>query len=407
MAVQTLNISDSANEFVGKLNSNFNEVADQSATIQSLSVNDGADTFTQKLNGNFGELTGEMEVVSTTDDADTFVEKLNNNFENAGQEQPTPTYTDVDYVARFIAEMNTKAALMGMSNTHFVEPAGNQPSDYNSPQSYPELFLVYDRNIMSIRDALKELVYANGIQAITNAWNYPSFTLSFNRNGNATSTTITSTVYNNTTYQSTINSLLQDYDILGGKTGSTASRTINNKTYYGGQCLLMIVRHKASERIFASAYIAAWTSVSQPTINKWGDSKAGLDYVVNGGNFPSLSTNANRYHVIAELTSNSNSTNIIYQNVPSGASVDDKLIPASLTKVVTAILLAENVQNLNFQVKIKECDRQPPTGYAFIANDELYMNDVLKCLMVQSSNTSALVIARVVGEILLEKDNIK
>lgn len=405
MAIQTLNISDDANEFVGKLNDNFGEVAGQNASIQSLSVDDGASTFTQKLNGNFDELTGEMEVVSTTDDADTFVEKLNNNFGNAGQEQPTPTYTDGECVARFIAEMNTKAAAMGMNNTHFVEPAGDQPADYNSPQSYSELFLVYDRNYMSIKDALTELLYANKIQAITNAWGIPSFTLSFNHNGRAESTTIKSTVYNNTTYQTTINSFLQEYDIVGGKTGSTATRTINGSVYRGGQCIIMIVRHKATNRTFASAYIATWPSTTQPTINKWGDTKAGLDYIVNGGNFPTLSTNASRYHVVVELTSNSDSTEIIYQNIPSGGSINDRLVPASLTKVVTAILLTENIQNLNFQVTIKECDRQPPTGYNFADGDELYMNDVLKCLVTQSSNTSALVIARIVGRMLLENDN--
>jgi D-alanyl-D-alanine carboxypeptidase len=78
--------------------------------------------------------------------------------------------------------------------------------------------------------------------------------------------------------------------------------------------------------------------------------------------------------------------------------------PCSMTKVMTAILLCENYVNLNQVVTVHESDRQPPSGFDFKAGDQVRLSDFVKCLMVQSSNTSAHVIARVVGGILLDRD---
>jgi D-alanyl-D-alanine carboxypeptidase len=71
---------------------------------------------------------------------------------------------------------------------------------------------------------------------------------------------------------------------------------------------------------------------------------------------------------------------------------------------MTAILLNDNVLDLNQKVTVHESDRQPPTGTNFVAGDVLTLRDLLQCLLMESSNTSAHVIARVVGGILLDKD---
>jgi len=74
---------------------------------------------------------------------------------------------------------------------------------------------------------------------------------------------------------------------------------------------------------------------------------------------------------------------------------------------MTAILLCENVLDLNQSVTVQESDRMPPllaSGYNFVAGDVLTLRDLLQCMLTESSCTSAMVIARVVGGILLDRD---
>ena len=82
-----------------------------------------------------------------------------------------------------------------------------------------------------------------------------------------------------------------------------------------------------------------------------------------------------------------------------------EVYPASVSKVMTAILLCDNILDLNAKVAVKESDRQPPTGTNFVAGDTLRLREYLQCMLMESSNTSAQVIARYVGNILLNKDN--
>ena len=71
---------------------------------------------------------------------------------------------------------------------------------------------------------------------------------------------------------------------------------------------------------------------------------------------------------------------------------------------MTAILLCDNVLDLNQKVTVHEADRLPPSGYNFVAGDVLTLRDLLQCMVTESSNTSAMTIARVVGSILLDRD---
>lgn len=353
-----------------------------------------------------------MKQLYTTQTATEFVNNINSNFMESSS--GSSSYTDAECRNRFIQEMNKKASLIGMTNTNFIEPAGNQPSDYNSPQLYPELFIVYGRNTMSVRDALRMLIYASGVQHICDAWNIRQFTLNYQNGKNNKTATINSTVFNNTAGSADIAALNNSYDILGGKTGSVFVKTNGNTTWGGALCLVLIVRSKATSKVYAVSYIRSGNTVvsgsETSSSNRFKDVKNSLDYVDNGmisGTEPSLLSNANiavaeYQYVTPAMLNRVGDLKILYSN----GNIDDGTIhPASVTKLMTAILLTDNVLDLNQKITIHESDRQPPTGTMFYSGDVLTLRDMLQCLVTQSSNTCAVAISRYVGKILLDRDN--
>ena len=338
------------------------------------------------------------QTIQASDNGNTFIGKLNSNFEELYGYHSQATYTDRECLARFIQEMNTKAALLGMSDTTFYDPVGLQPlgSLNYSQANYPEAYVINDANTMTAMDALRMLIYASGVQHINDAWNITQFTLNFMRGTTAMSTTIYSSVYNSSTYQSSIDALLASYDILGGKTG-----TWGYSPYYAYH-LDFIARSKATGKVYAVVNMSTSTANSAAD-NRFIDAKKALDYVDAGGSNPNFSKGG---CVIAELTPYTPSL-LNRADITLGYEYGKttSLHPASTTKIMTAILLCDNVLDLNLKVTVHEDDRLPPSGYNFLDGDVLTLRDLLNCMMTESSNTSAMVIARVVGEILLKNDN--
>ena len=306
---------------------------------------------------------------------------------------------DRECLNRFIQEMNSKAALLGMTNTTFYDPVGIQPimqiPNLNL-RGYPEVFSIDEYNTTTAMDALRMLIYASGVQHINDAWNIPSFTLNFMRGTTAMSATIYSSVYNSSTYQSSINALLASYDILGGKTG-----TWGYSPYYAYH-LDFIARSKSTGKVYAVVNMSTSTANSASS-NRFIDAKKALDYVDAGGSNPSFSRGG---CVVTELTpytpSLFNRADITLAYEYGKAT---SLHPASTTKIMTAILLCDNVLDLNQTVTVNGADRLPPSGYNFLGGDVVTLRNLLKCMMSESSNTSAMVIARIVGGVLLERDN--
>lgn len=329
------------------------------------------------------------------DNGGEFFRKLNANFAEAAN--PQSSHTDLECRTRFIQEMNKKAALLGMTGTTFYDPAGNQPIGQLSydQTAYPQAWESANANVMTAMDALRLLIYASGIQHINDAWNIPSFTLNY-RNGTTSKTaTINSTVFTSSTYQSSINALLASYDILGGKTGSWGYAPLNAHT------LVIVARSKTTGKIYAATNFSTTTSATSSD-NKFNEIKKALDKVDAGGTTPSFSKGG---CCVAELP-------VITPSLLNRADIelafaygkDTNSYPASVSKVMTAILLNDNVLDLNQSVTVHESDRQPPTGTNFVAGDVLTLRGLLQCMLMESSNTSAQVIARVVGGILLDRD---
>lgn len=71
--------------------------------------------------------------------------------------------------------------------------------------------------------------------------------------------------------------------------------------------------------------------------------------------------------------------------------------PASITKVLTALVVLDNVQNLNHKFKLKSSDIKTGSGSTYYNGDIVTFKDALHCIMLESSNTMAEALSRVVG----------
>lgn len=332
------------------------------------------------------------------DNGGEFFRKLNANFAEAAN--PQSSHTDSDCLTRFIQEMNKKAALLGMTNTTFYDPAGYQPAGLIpglNMSDYPDMFVSANANTMTAIDALRMIIYASGLQHINDAWNIQSFTLNWRNGTTAKTATITSAVYHSSKagVQDSIDAMLASYDILGGKTGTWGASPYNAYT------LVLVVRSRTTGKVYAVADMATATG-NDGNSNRFIDAKKALDKVDAGGATPSFSKGGCCVCELPNITPslfNRADIDLLY-SYGSTTSIH----PASTSKIMTAILLCDNVLDLNQQVTVHSADRMPPSGYDFVAGDVLTLRDLLQCMLTESSNTAAMVIARVVGGILLDKD---
>lgn len=78
-------------------------------------------------------------------------------------------------------------------------------------------------------------------------------------------------------------------------------------------------------------------------------------------------------------------------------NADVRWYPASLTKVMTAIIMLDYVSDLNKKIMIIDSDITGGSGPIFEHGDIITLRDALYCMMLPSSNTAANAVARIVG----------
>lgn len=332
------------------------------------------------------------------DNGGQFINKPNANF--AEDVKPQSSHTNAECLTRFIGEMNKKAALLGMENTTFYDPVGIQPIESvpgSDLSSFPDVFVSANANTITAIDALRMIIYASGVQPIKDAWGIRQFSLNWHNGTTSKTATIMSSVYNSPVYQSSIDSILESYDILGGKTGTWGFSP------YNAYNLFIIARSKSTGKVYAVTNMSTSTANSASD-NRFIDSKKALDKVDAGGATPSFNKGG---CCVCELPNiNPSWLNRADIDLLYSYGSTTSFHPASTTKVMTAILLCENVLDLNQSVTVQESDRMPlsASGYNFEAGDVLTLQDLLQCMVTESSCTSAMVISRVVGGILLDRD---
>lgn len=84
------------------------------------------------------------------------------------------------------------------------------------------------------------------------------------------------------------------------------------------------------------------------------------------------------------------------------SSYQQVLYPASMTKVLTSMVLLDNISDMDSTIEMMEGDETGGSGNNINAGDILTISDALYNLMLPSSNVTATVVARTVGEILLD-----
>lgn len=83
--------------------------------------------------------------------------------------------------------------------------------------------------------------------------------------------------------------------------------------------------------------------------------------------------------------------------------INDLIRPASLTKILTVLVLLDNIKDLHESFVIKRSDLVGGSGPKMYEGDQLTYSDALYLMMLPSSNNTAKAIARVVGRKIFEE----
>lgn len=207
------------------------------------------------------------------------------------------------YRNRFIQEMNTKAQAIGMTNTTFYDPAGNQPVHHQGTNgktmanSYPNYWTAGNLwstpypyiNTMTARDAVKLLMYAKSINTLDQILMVTKGTRVIIKTSSkdqyiTVSNGITGANYGPKhpngmgpyvlLYGDSENSNDDGYEYYGGKPGSYDIDAIKDLK---ANSLVSLFRSKRTKKMYAVAVFG--TSDKNNKSNKFYDAKNILDYI--------------------------------------------------------------------------------------------------------------------------------
>lgn len=273
-------------------------------------------------------------------------------------------YPTAQSITAFMAEVNKKAASIGMSNSSFVSPAGASDSTQTNAADMALLTLI-----------------ASCYKEMAETWNKNSYTITpRNRNANIN---ITTTVTNQT--------LEASYPILGGKTGSwNSSRAL--------ACVC-----KVGEKQVAG-YVAGATSDEDRFLAM----KELMDIaatIISGGSTTATVTKATS--AVALLVPNYYTLSYEQQTPETlyTQAGSTQIVPASTAKIISGITMLDWVPDVNKTFKIIQDDQIGGSGNVFTTGDEISFKDALYAMMLPSSNSRAQAVARVVGNIILNEQH--
>ena len=76
---------------------------------------------------------------------------------------------------------------------------------------------------------------------------------------------------------------------------------------------------------------------------------------------------------------------------------DERLLPASTTKLMTALIVYEKLGGLNGSVTIQESDRAEPSNIPVVPGETISVNTLFHALLIESANDSARALGRYVA----------
>ena len=337
---QTLSTSNAFNIFLGTYSS-----ANADAYIDDLMVVD--------LSAVFGD------TIPTKEEMDSLYDKF----------LSIETYSDDRCKNAFAEEMNKKAAVIGMTNSNFVNASG-----------------VGTDNTTTARDMLKVLLEACNYTDILKIWNKKTKTISVGGE-NAREIDLVSSVQNED-FEST-------YRIVGGKTGTWY-------TDYSQYNLIIVAEHKTSHKMFAGVVLRATSSDDRfKCMRKMLDicnSKA-----LDSNYVASVTTLVEANSCIACELPHYNTA--MYQGceptILFEQNADVAYIPASTTKILALVTGFDFLKSIKGKATIKASDITIGSGAEHFDGDILTIEDIIYSMLLPSSNTCATAFSRIVGNIIL------
>ena len=280
-------------------------------------------------------------------------------------------FTDAECMTAFVAEMNAKAAQMGLdAQTIFYNPSGSE-TDGVSLSTAKSLAIM--------------TAFACGYNQLLEVWSKSSHIVHIKGESNLT---VNSTVYN---------SLLTDYfSILGGKTGSGTDPIDPNIEYNTLVAITEIDGHLVAGAIMDAGNINYRFSAMRQLFY--------ASRAVIRGETPTSVTYASKacsvYVPACPRTTLADKMNVIYaqdENTATGVM--------SVTKVMTAMVALDYLTDINKSIKMKAVDIVGGSGAYFSAGDVITIKDLMYAMMLPSSNQAAHAIGRIAGNEILKYQN--
>lgn len=270
----------------------------------------------------------------------------------------------------FCEAMNKKVAEMGLKNTSFRSPCGNGES--------------------TAKDMIKCLIKGNTYEELSNAWGESKHLVNI-EGEDPRELTVLSTIYENES-----NSVLMEkYRVLGGKTGTL--------TNYGAFNLGFIAEIPDSEDKLACVILYANEKNSLPN-NRFKAARQALDAAVEKYRNPDFDLSG--VEVCAEcacvclVPKNGEEPKILFEK-----NADTQKYPASMTKIVTSMVVLDTIKDLEEMVPISqevvEFLKPGFRGDDFKSGDLVKVKDLLSAMMLPSSNIASYVLGAFAGSKLI------
>ena len=252
---------------------------------------------------------------------------------------------------KFIRGMNCKSRCLKMKNSRFVNASGATGSSFST---------AHDLTLLC-KTAIK-------FDAILDMWQTNTKTIKI-KGPNQRDVEVKNLVFERATKG------MKKF-LIGGKSGSWGSINRSHVFYVNVDGEYFIISIMSNDIVsFEKIYVIASELIQSISIHEYGYYTKNL--IKCGGGFSVVNCKTN----IAILQHEQNR----------------KMIPASVTKVLTAICALESKVPLETVVKVSAFDILGGSGSNYYPNDELSLSDALYAMMMESSNTLANSIARTIG----------
>jgi D-alanyl-D-alanine carboxypeptidase len=283
--------------------------------------------------------------------------------------------TDAKCLAAFVKEMNKYADRLGMSETHFVNPSGmNESSHYSCAKDLARMtmFCTKYKKLMEFWGQTSYSVFVDGPNARTIS-GYSSYT------GD-----------NMTTVENC-------YHIIGGKSGTWI---VDSSNHIENLCL--VCKSKVDDVWLVGCILY---NANNPTAgtkdNRGVPFKQMLDWLEDYRQDSATETQAVQASYCSAWVIPQNGLAYYEKDLEMvGKNSTTRAIPASCTKLMTAMVALDYI-SINETIIIKSGDIKPGSGDTYYVGDTITFGDAIFAMLLPSSNTLAMAIARTVGAVLL------